>query len=85
MRWPEKVTFSVATVIVLLLLFMGATGPAETTFGSPHPQYPAAFSGEWLAAFADILFTVGLKVILPLWLVLRIFDLIFLAPRRARI
>ena len=67
--WPERFTLMIGAVILAVLLFLGS--------GSP-----TAGSDAWFSAFADIVFTLGVKVLLPSWLVFRVFDTLFLAARR---
>jgi hypothetical protein len=56
-----------------VLLLLGSTG-----------HNAAKFSDEWMNALGDITPAIGLVVLLPLWLVLRAFDIAFISYRRNR-
>jgi hypothetical protein len=67
--WPERLTFFIAALIAGVLLFLGAGAPG-------------AGSDAWSGAFLSIMGTIALKVLLPIWLILRAFDVLFIDPKR---
>jgi hypothetical protein len=69
--WPERITFFIGALIACALVFLGSGAPT-------------AGSDAWIGAFLSIMGVLGLKVLLPIWLVLRAFDVLFIDPRRRR-
>ena len=69
--WPERLTFFIGALVACALLFLGAGAPG-------------AGSDAWIGAFLSIMGTIALKVLLPIWLVLRAFDVLFIDPKRRK-
>jgi hypothetical protein len=69
--WPERFTFFIGALIAGALLFLGAGASG-------------AGSDAWIGAFLSIMGVIALKVLLPIWLILRAFDVLFIDPRRRR-
>lgn len=72
-HWPERVAVFVAVIAGIGLFVLSMFATAQT--GLPD---------GWLDAFASTYLMLLLKIVLPLWIVLRAFDFVFLAVMRNR-
>lgn len=73
MCWAEKVTLALFALVALVLLLIGSTAGASDI-------HPGALL--WLASYGVILGTLLMKVFVPLWIALRVLDLIARGPAR---
>jgi hypothetical protein len=87
LAWPEKFTLAIFVAIAAVLLFLGGFGenpdPSEycQSLRNSHPTWTSADSycfvsaeQHWFA-FAWIEGFLVLKIVLPIWIVLRLIDL----------
>ena len=70
--WPERITLFAGLLIAGAVLFLGALAGGDL------------FADERMSAYFGILWVILPKLLLPLWLVLRGFDALFLAGARNR-
>jgi hypothetical protein len=71
MAWPEKVAVFALAFMAIVLLWFGLTGgPIKVS------------AGEWAADGLTILLRGALLLVLPLWAVLRAFDMLIGGPAR---
>lgn len=77
MIWADKIVAGVAGLVVLALLFVH-------NVGTPGAEYPVPSTGEVFSAFIEIIGIVAAKVLLPLWLFLRLIDFLCGGPARRR-
>lgn len=69
--WADRIGLVLLIGLSLALIFVGAIGPN-----------PRAFSVHWWGDFLDILWIVGSKTVLPIWIFLRAVDLVAGGPSR---
>lgn len=73
MALVDKFCLALFSLTTVVLFFLGETGP--------NPKF---LDGDWWTAYADIITTVGLKIFLPLWVLLRVIDAATGGPARRR-
>lgn len=70
--WPERVTVFLGAMIIAVLCLVGSISST-------------AWSQEWFDALIDIFGgTIALKILLPIWILLRTFDSCFIEHRPHR-
>jgi hypothetical protein len=68
--WADKIALTALGLVFSALFLLSGIG--NPNFGSP----------DWAQAFGNIMILLGLKFIAPLWVVLRILDLLTNKTRR---
>lgn len=75
--WADKIPLTLWLIAVGFLLFLGQTGPTP-------PAYANVTAAQHWGAFLDIVWIISYEVFIPLWVILRVLDLITAGPARRR-
>jgi hypothetical protein len=71
--WPERVAVFIGALVGFALFVLSAVATA-----------PTGFPDGWTDAFVSVYLMLLLKITVPIWLLLRVFDFVFLAVIRNR-
>jgi hypothetical protein len=71
--WPERTALFLFGLVVVVLLFLGQGSGTKV-----------GYSDAWMDGFLTIIGHLAIKVLLPIWLLLRLFDGAFFAAKRNR-
>lgn len=69
----DRIGLGLLVLAALFMFFLGETGP--------NPKF---LDSDWWQAYFDVMAVIGLKFILPIWLALRLGDLLSGGPARRR-
>lgn len=73
MALVDRISLYLFSLLAVIIFFLGGLGPNSKFMDA-----------DWWQAYFDIMATVGLKFILPVWLILRFIDLVLGGPMRRR-
>jgi hypothetical protein len=73
MALVDRIALGLFVLVAIIMFAMGETGP--------NPNF---LNAEWWQSYFDIMFVIGVKFLVPIWLVLRLLDALAGGPARRR-